>query len=1428
MIEDLKIFISADTKLAEQQINDNLGKQKPKINVEIERQKLEQEFSTIQNRIKQIKLDKKAFKIDDIKLLKAEVESLAAKAKALNFIESTNGIAELLKNIEKAHRQLNKLIKSGDDTNKVFGAIDIVVGNIATSLLKKGLTALKQMTVEGAKLNQQLDYANAKIQTISLASRAELNHNIWGIAKDTGIDPLELKTGLYELVSAMGDTQKKYEVLKISNKLAVTGFTTTKQAIDGLTTVLNAYGLEAQEAERIANVFVRTQKVGKITVQEFSESLYKTVPVAKELDITIEEIGASIALITSKGSKGEVAQTKMGAFMYELLDVGSDLNKLFETIAGQSFNNFMNNGGSFIGAIEKLKAYSNLSGEKIENLLGRKEAKSFYLEVSGDISGYKEKLNAIKAGNNELEKNMNNIQAITQKRLERATIFWVEFKNNIGSILTDINVYIADFITGFNEQDFFKNKNLNDTKESIEKIEFLFKKLAKGQELNKQELKSFNEELLKLSVLSPNLYNTLIDNGNNYAKVLENLNNKQKELNSETQKMKLSELNKQKEKLEQEKKIIQNKIHGGNSLTSPLQKATMGVLKPKEKAELAENLKLYEDIKIKIIDINKKIDDLKNHKEKPSENIAAFTSSHKPLKDSEIQEIKKAIISSFEKILYSPNKEQTLKNITELQEKLKNNNYIDSTNWNNELKNIEKTGKNKKIDIKNKFNENFFKADDKIRKDIFDNYLNELELLNEKVELEKMELEKRKLLSSILTETDMNRISEVLEQVENINLEIKEKKADLKINSANFDLKKSELFKRDIETSFNKKNDEIKSNENIKISKVKEKYLKELIELEKNFSLERFNILKEEREKEIQLIKNQSKIEFLKNENHKLNALNPKENAHKIQNNNAIIQSIEIESKTDNITEDLIKVQDQLTKKTEKMIDSLNNLSNLFKTLSVNGGGKHAGITAGLLDVGKTILSTDMGKDLISKLPIEADTLKNLNDKLSIGGAIFTGGSLITSLFGGDDKDQLIGGLTGGIGGIFSAQKTKKKKKKAKKEKKKYEEAQRKLEQGKIEGKYQFDTVMDLFYEELEKSGLHTKIDMLDKVGKNTDYVNIKTALEGARRGEDGLSLSVLKELMPHMSEQEIFDWFKATTGGAVLNGDVISTGFGKYGAIDLGSITQQITETNRELEKDLKDKIKNIIDFSADTISGIVKNGFGEGIDDLGNNLEKAIANSLKNAFLNTEIAKGLFNGLSDKVSDLITQMFKTDKNIGINLDIGKLEDLTFQEYINIIKKYLELGNERLIDIFKELGLSLDNLNNTIDKADKNSKNTVQGMATNLWLQNLNKYNHMPLEQLLNNSNYEIFKSISKTTELYNSLNNNNNNNNKLKLIESNIITQLKHDLKNLKVEVPAFEIDNHLKIQLDGKELEKKIVKTLQTQTLKHNRNKLSIIRG
>lgn len=1359
-------------------------------------------------KVKEIKLNPKNFSSEDIKLLRAEIEATALKAKAIKFAEGNSKSQSLINNLTNSSKELDKISSQVGYTNKTFGIMDVTIGNIAANLAMGVLRTLKDITLEGAKFNQQMEFATEKVRTISSSSGLEINSNIWKMAKATGVNPLELNEGLYQTVSAIGDIHKKYTLLETANKLATTGFSTTTEAVDGLTTVLNAYNLEVEEAERIANIFVRTQKVGKLTVQEFNRELYKTIPVAKELQIGVDEVGASIALLTAKGSKAEIAQTQMGAFMYELLDIGSDISKLFERIAGQSLDNFMSGGGDFEGILRLLKGYSDTNNFKIESLLGRKEAKSFWLNVGKDIDGYIEKLNAINDSENELEKNFENLLNTQKKRLDRASNYWLAFKQIIGEVSGEVLASIGDFITGADTESAARQRLNNELNNNLKTLE----ELSKKQSLTKDEQNTLNTALESLTVLAPNVaeaYRNWSVNGGSYAEVLKEIHKAQLEVNKEHSNMTLKSFDKELAQLEKEYKKIENKLYKGKNKTvhqkdySLVGKVKDGrISKEKTPEEFYNYLELVKQKELLYKDIQSKKKERSLYLEKLENKTEALTENP----------------SSKEKV---DEKKSQPKEVNG-----------DFTNWDSKYKELEMKKQQDLIQAKENYIKELSLATEDTRTRIDENYHNKVAKIEDDTKISKLEIEINELKARIQNTNDTSTIENIKSQINAKIIEKNDIEANANLRELENKKNQDKLRKIEEEKQFKIQEQNIKNNFNEKRIEIEKKYQENLKGMENSFSQERYNKLKEEREKELSLINTDEKIALLKLRKEKLD---PKKDSSEIKAIDNELTTTKLDFDTSRLEKE---TKDRIVELEESITLVTRNLNNLARVFEATGNRTASNVMKGASAIFDTI--GNMSPEFIDKFSNSLGfTGKFKDSKLGQGltdiGNGMAVGSTIDSLISGGSKEGQIGSIAGAaigtavggpigavvgssiggsIGGVFG----KKKKKKAKKEKKKYEEAQRRLEQGRISGQYTFQETMEQFNEELEKSGLANKINMFENVSKNTNYDNIKTALQGGAKGPDGVSISILKELMPHMTEQEIFDWFKATTGGAVVNGDTISTGEGKYGAINLGALAEQITQMNRELEKSLKETIKNIIDFSADKISGIVKNGFGDGIDDLGKNLEKAIADSLKNAFLQTEMAKGLFNGLSDKVSKMITDMFKNDKNLGIDLEIGKLEDLTLQEYIELIKKYMELGNNQLSSIFKELGLSLDNLNNTVEKANKNSKNTVQGMATNLWLQNIGKKSDEIIKNAID-SNRMTFKLIDEKQKI--NLGSN-------KEFEKNMFLELDSYFKNLKIDIPNINLESQFQLYLDGKALDSKIIKVLQNQTMKNNRNKLSVIRG
>lgn len=1339
MNEDIKLIITADTTIAEKQI-DKLDEKEIKIKTDIKVSKnslkeVKEEADILGKRVADIKLNKKAFSKDDIKILKAEIEATALKAKSIYFGEGSKSAKELSDRLKDMHKALGEGKKQAKETNQIFGSMDIMIGSLKAKIVASIVNTLKQGVVEGSKLAGQLEYAVEKTRTISTSNRGIISDEVERIGKKYGTDYREVSEGLYQVVSAIGDVHKKYALLETSNKLAITGFSSVNESVDGLTTVLNAYNLEIEEAERVANVFVRTQKVGKLTVQEFQQQLYKTVPTAKELGITIEEIGASIALLTAKGSKAEVAQTQMGAFMYELLDTGSEVNKLFAKLKGQSIETYMNNDGTLEGILRTLKDYSDKTGFKIESLFGRKEAKSYWLNAGNDIEGLIEKLKAISDPLNELDRNVDNLMGTMEKRVERGAKYWDSLKNSIGNATLEVVASLGDIATGHDKETAARKKMNIEMENSLKTLEELGTKSNK----TKEEQEKLNEALKVLEILAPEIaeaYKKWSIEGGNYADVLSLIKQRQTEVNNSFKEISYKEARGEKEKLEKEIKRLEEK-------EIVLGRKNMG-------------FGVQETITVKELEANPAGLEMQRLKEKGFDYASQAQNEVMRLKNlrEQLEEAEKNLIAKekdIENFGKNTDDDKTDKKTNEIAPKqpvIPGRTLTDDREFKNEQ------------EIENDINRALIKAQkvysDKLNKlsptdftgkeRLDSSYRNEVESIKNKGQIEQYRRERNDLQRSILTETDDTKVKTTQDKIDKLSLKIQDLEGQIGISDTENRIdnakkaveekkKAEEKAKNEIEKRNKSEQLKIDTEYNKKMLEATTKYNKDMAELRESGTKEEIEAVKKAYEESKRDIEAEKKVKTLENKKENTFYSTPEE---KKINTEAITSEIDLTmaNKEKEIADEKAKeAQEKNTKALENMSNNIKNLANMFQVIGDNSGSQTMKNLSNIGSIGSTIFDalkgTEQGSSLLTKVFGSGAILgfKNFSMGAGVGSAISGAlgggaegniGSMIGSGIGtavGGPVGSVVGGAIGSIGGSLFGSKSKKKKRR---EERRRKAAQERLKKGLISGQYKWADVVEAYNEDLAKLGTGSYIDLYDKVSANTSYDNVLSSLEGAKVGKDGVSMSTLKQLMPQYNEQELIDWFKSLTGGAVLNGDTLSTGEGKYGAIDITALAQQVTNANRELEKSLKETIKNIIDFSADSLASVVKNGFFDGLDDLGDNLEKMLANSLKNAFINTEISKALFNGMSDKVSEMVKDMFKQDANLGIDLETGDLESLTLTQYMELIKKYMEASNEKLEDLFKELGMNMDNLTNSMDTLNKNmSKNTVQGMATNLWKHN-------------------------------------------------------------------------------------------------------------
>jgi len=191
-----------------------------------------------------------------------------------------------------------------------------------------------------------------------------------------GVLPNEVIPALYQSLSAGVPQDNVFTFLEQAQKLAKGGVTDLETAVDGLSSVVNAYTPAVIDAGRASDIMFTTVKLGKTTVGELSRYLFQIIPTAAGVGVKFEDVAASLAAMTAQGVPTAQATTQLRQLLVELSKSGSGTATMFEKLAGKSFRQFIAEGGNLQDALTIMRTGADDAGVAIADLFGSVEAAS--------------------------------------------------------------------------------------------------------------------------------------------------------------------------------------------------------------------------------------------------------------------------------------------------------------------------------------------------------------------------------------------------------------------------------------------------------------------------------------------------------------------------------------------------------------------------------------------------------------------------------------------------------------------------------------------------------------------------------------------------------------------------------------------------------------------------------------------------------------------------------------------------------------------------------------------------------------------------------------------------------------------------------------------------------------------------------------------
>lgn len=340
-------------------------------------------------------------------LLKKSIGETEVKLKSLKEVlaKADSGEIELTeeeyRNLQREIVNTENKLKGLKESQKEFGSVGAQqIAQVGQELEKVGgkveAVGKKFSIISGATgavlggsvaLASNFQDAMAKVNTIadtSAVSLDDLSGQIMDLSNQTGISANEIADATYNAISAGQNTADAVNFVSNATSLAKAGFTDTGSAIDVLTTIMNAYGLEADKVGSVSDMLINTQNKGKTTVAELSASMGKIIPTAKSMGVGLEQISAGYAIMTAKGIATAESTTYMNSMLNELGKSSTKVGQALKEETGKSFQELVAEGKSVGDVLQIVKDHADKSGVAFNELWGSAEAGKAGLTLLSD------------------------------------------------------------------------------------------------------------------------------------------------------------------------------------------------------------------------------------------------------------------------------------------------------------------------------------------------------------------------------------------------------------------------------------------------------------------------------------------------------------------------------------------------------------------------------------------------------------------------------------------------------------------------------------------------------------------------------------------------------------------------------------------------------------------------------------------------------------------------------------------------------------------------------------------------------------------------------------------------------------------------------------------------------------------------------------
>lgn len=291
------------------------------------------------------------------------------------------------------------LVKIGADASEFTKAIEgasVKMEKVGKRLREIGGTLTTSVTaplvgIGGAAINASLDLNKAMADVASLMPGAtervqELKRSVQDVAVATGQSSGVIAKGLYDLISAFGDSADTAKILDINARAAAGGQAQLRDAIALTSAVTKGYGDTSVGAvQRASDLAAMTVRLGQTTFPELAASIGQVTPLAGGLGVSMTELFGVMATATGVTGRAAEVSTQLRGVLQSLMAPTDSMSALMQSLGYQT-GAAMIQGLGLQGTIDVIAGAANASGQPLQSYISSIEGQTLALALAGESS----------------------------------------------------------------------------------------------------------------------------------------------------------------------------------------------------------------------------------------------------------------------------------------------------------------------------------------------------------------------------------------------------------------------------------------------------------------------------------------------------------------------------------------------------------------------------------------------------------------------------------------------------------------------------------------------------------------------------------------------------------------------------------------------------------------------------------------------------------------------------------------------------------------------------------------------------------------------------------------------------------------------------------------------------------------------------------